>query len=217
MPTTPNMSLVQPTPSLTPGPTWAEMINTINDLIDAHDHTSGRGIRINQAGILINGDLTLNGFMLEEVKALVLDEYGSIPATSDTLKSIFVYAGDVYYRNASGQVVQLTSGGSLALPGTGAISWKQVTVYPYSIVAGDAQKILGIDCSSARVLTLPAASAGGGIYTGIKDYLKLSMTNPITLNAGVSDLIEGAASVSLANEAAAWNLISDGVSNWYFV
>jgi hypothetical protein len=62
MPTTPNMNLDLPTVSTTLGPAWATQLNEAIGVdgtgIDAHDHTSGKGVRIPPAGLDISGDLT---------------------------------------------------------------------------------------------------------------------------------------------------------------
>ena len=46
--TTTNMGLVLPTPGERLGPTWATDLNTALTLVDSHDHSSGKGIQINQ-------------------------------------------------------------------------------------------------------------------------------------------------------------------------
>lgn len=217
MPVTPNMDLDQPVPEATPGPEWAQKLNDIDDLIDRHDHTPGRGVPVTQAGISINDSFTLNGERLIDIYGLQMVE-AAVPAGSDLIRGIYVYQGDLWYKNPAGALVQITSGASLAVSGSGAISYKEIAApdYPYSIVAGDAQKVLGILTGSARTLNLPSASTGGGMFFKIKDISGLALLNPITLVPDGSDTVEGfGTSYELRGEEASWELISDGVSKWY--
>ena len=53
--------IVKSTVSVTPGPDWATNLNTSLDAIDAHDHTSNKGVRIVPSAININAALEFNG------------------------------------------------------------------------------------------------------------------------------------------------------------
>ena len=53
---TSNMVLTLPTPGVRLGPTWATDLNTAFISIDAHDHSSGKGVQINNAGITVNAN-----------------------------------------------------------------------------------------------------------------------------------------------------------------
>ena len=55
--TTTNMLLVLPTPGQQLGPTWATNLNTALELVDEHDHTSGKGKKIGVAALTIDADL----------------------------------------------------------------------------------------------------------------------------------------------------------------
>ena len=56
MPTLPNMSLITPTLGGDSG-TWDDKINAALGLVDAHDHTSGKGVAIVSAALNINADV----------------------------------------------------------------------------------------------------------------------------------------------------------------
>jgi hypothetical protein len=108
---TPNMVITKPTVSSTAGPTWAENLNTALDVIDAHDHSSGKGTQVTPAGININADVEFNDNKATEVKGVSFQTQGSQLTGAANLRTLYVYNGELYYRDASGNQVQLTSGG----------------------------------------------------------------------------------------------------------
>lgn len=115
--TTPNMNLTLPVVSQTPGPTWASEINADLSLLDAHDHTSGKGALVPVAGLDINADLSLATHALTDVtKAVLLDQ-----ASVATLNALYAVGGDLYWTDGGGIPVRITSGGSVFVGGTGNI------------------------------------------------------------------------------------------------
>lgn len=100
--------------------TWGGKINSNMTKIDAHTHVSGQGEQVPVAGILIDDDLSFNNtFGCTDLHAIT---FASIVALSDNEynKSLFVsngtgglINGELYWRNTSGNHVQLTSGNSL--------------------------------------------------------------------------------------------------------
>lgn len=115
MPTTPNMGLTEPTVSVTTGPQWATLLNALIDLIDAHDHSTGKGARVPAAGLNVNGDLAFNTHKATDLTGLVfaqvaITDNGALFAGSD---------GELYYRNGAGVLLQLTTGGQLNLAAAG--------------------------------------------------------------------------------------------------
>src|ERR1700690_2618566 len=107
--TTPNMGLVVPVPQSEQGPDYAtEISNDLTNVIDSHDHSSGRGVAITPAGINISSDLTYNANNLVQVRAVRytsqlsnLNEPGDVNAT-------FVDQGELCYIDGSGQLVPIT-------------------------------------------------------------------------------------------------------------
>lgn len=106
----PNMNLTIPDPQSTPGPTYAQELQTALEDIDAHDHTSGNGVRITPAAININASLDMNGYALTETDSVQLEN------RSEDISDLGVYAknGELFFLDASDNAVQLTSGGSIA-------------------------------------------------------------------------------------------------------
>jgi hypothetical protein len=121
MTTTTNMGLTQSTVGTTTGPDWAT--NAENNLLtlDAHDHTSGKGVQLTPSSLNINADLEFNLNSATELKNVVLDNAVHASASGDTNNSVYEYDGNLYWRNASGGSVQITSGTAVNTSG-GSIS-----------------------------------------------------------------------------------------------
>jgi hypothetical protein len=205
------MSLSLPTVSVTPGPTYATNNNTAFEVIDAHDHTSGKGVPVPSSGININATLEFNDNGASELRFLAFTA-GAAPAST---KAIYVNASnDLYYRNASGTAVQITDGASVASVGSGVIGYTAPSSWPYAVTTGDAQSIIGVDTSSARTLTLPAASNSMAFW--IKDRVGSAATNNITVTPNGADTIDTvAASWTINENFAARGFVSNGVSGWF--
>ncbi len=113
------MNLTLPTVGSTVGPTWATQINTALTTIEAHDHTSGKGNRITSSALNMNAATEMNSQNLTEIKGLLFDNNGS---TQTGTRSLWVFGNNLYYRNASSQNVQITSGSALNGSATGGFS-----------------------------------------------------------------------------------------------
>lgn len=110
MPTTSaNMGLSIPTLNSDPG-TWDTSLNASLALIDVHDHSSGRGVRIPTSGLGINADLTFAGFAATNLKAVAF----ATQTAYTTNNSLWVKTSDtdLYFRRG-GVDNRLTVGGVL--------------------------------------------------------------------------------------------------------
>jgi hypothetical protein len=110
---TPNMSLTQSDVGSTPGPTWASNVESNWTALDDHNHASGSGVQITPAGININADVEFNENQPKELKGVVLS---NTTASSDN-SAVYQSGGDLYWRNAGGVAVQVTSGGTVKTTG----------------------------------------------------------------------------------------------------
>jgi hypothetical protein len=210
------MVLVLPDVSATLGPDWAAKLNAALELVDLHDHSSDKGVPVTPSGLSINADLPFGGNRAKGLKMVVLAAQASALATADDRGSVQNIGGNLWWVNDAGAAVQLTSGSAVISAGSGAMAASAPGAYPYTVVAGDAQKVLLVDTSSARTLNLPAATTA--MYVVVKDAAGSAQANPITVAPNGTDLIDGAnAAVSLATAYGAWGFISDGVSKWYLV
>jgi hypothetical protein len=122
--TTP-MNLTYGTPGVggTAGPLWAQTLNDSLELIEAHDHTSGKGNPIVAASLDIDDDLPFNAHMATELDAARFVDSSLDPSTPVAANdlSIFVKNGNLYFQDGLGSAaaVQITSAGAVAgTPGT---------------------------------------------------------------------------------------------------
>lgn len=119
MPTLPNMSLILPTLGGDSG-TWDDKLNAALTLVDAHDHTSGKGISIKTAAISIDADLSFGGY---GATALGKAAFSAVTALSAGSKTLFVSSADneLYWRTNAGTNVKLTSGTTINVSLVGGI------------------------------------------------------------------------------------------------
>lgn len=120
---TPNMGLVQPAPLVTTGPAYATQQNSDLSLIDAHDHSSGKGVRISQTGIQFTGDLSFqNNTAYYGPTAMAYAQFNqqALPNVGTKVAAVAVdESGNLWFQNGSGTNVQLTSGSTIVSTGTG--------------------------------------------------------------------------------------------------
>jgi len=142
--TSPNMSLPIPQASIDAGPAWAQEVQNSLTIIDSHNHAPGSGVPINPAGLNINADLTMNQNDLTSVRSIRFFA-STIAATSPDLACIYSQGVDLYYNDAAGNKIQITSGGGVNsgagsinglpsgtasatyLPSPGTFRWQQAT------------------------------------------------------------------------------------------
>lgn len=117
---TANMGLTLPVVSTTLGPTWASELNAALEEVDAHDHTTGKGVRVPSAGLNINANVSWGDFSITSLGSADLTAQGSALASGS--RRIFAYNGELYYRDAAGNNVQITSAGTVNTAGSGNIS-----------------------------------------------------------------------------------------------
>src|SRR5216684_4213293 len=108
--TTPNMNLILPVPSGTPGPLYGSMQNTIFNLIDSHNHTQGQGLQIPTSGLNINADFSINNFNLTTLRSSRYTSQSSALSGSTDLGCVYVAGGDLWFNSGNGAQIQLTSG-----------------------------------------------------------------------------------------------------------
>ena len=109
-----NMNLPIPVTGVDPGPDYANNVNNSLNLVDAHDHSPGKGVQITPAGININVDLTMNGNNLTNSRALRLQTQGSTPSNPSDLQEMYSKGGDLYYIDGFGNNVRITQSGGIA-------------------------------------------------------------------------------------------------------
>lgn len=203
--TTANMLLDLPVVGTTAGPLWATMHNTALSTVDTHDHTTGKGTRVPTLGILINADLEFNGYDATELRSARFETQASV-AASDDVACCYVLSstGDLYYRNAAGTEIRLTSGGAVNASGLSANQYTgSAKVANYTILPADTATHFHFNSTGAtRTATLPSAAA---VAAG-RFYLIGSSTgaNGVIIAADGSNTINGAASITVRGWGAAY-------------
>lgn len=132
---TANMSLPVPVVGVELGPQYAIDINTCMDLIDSHDHSSGQGVKISQAGINISGDLELNSNNLTEIRTNRFDSQSAVLSLPTDLRCAYVVSDDLYFNDGLGNQIRITqSGGVAGTPGSisGLVAPASATYIPAS-------------------------------------------------------------------------------------
>lgn len=165
---TPNMNLVLPTASVTPGPTWAQELNDALTAVDSHDHTSGQGVAIPAAALNIDDNVDCGGNDLTNVRSVrLLSGSAALTGVLDN-GCVYEYGGDLYYNNSTGQPVQVTAGSAIAAAGTGSI---QGLTPPASVAYSGitktftfqqaANQAAGLDAGNVTIRKMDAASQPG--------------------------------------------------------
>lgn len=125
MTTYPNLGLTLPTRGVSGAGVWDDVLDGDIALIDAHDHSSGKGLRITPSAIDINADLPFSSlYAPTQLHRVSFSAIAAGALTGSHNKSLFVSdgtsglsAGELYWRNSSGNNVKLTSGNTLNVAG----------------------------------------------------------------------------------------------------
>lgn len=211
------MNMELPGVLVTLGPEWAEELNAALEVVDAHDHTSGKGKKIPVAGIDINANLN---FQNKKPYNLFSVQFQNVPTAltgASNANSVSTYNDDLYFTNGAGISVQITNGGSIVST-PASLETLAVTSINSNLIIGPADTFvfIAVDTTSSRTITLPLASSvsTGRIYV-VKDASGVCNDNPMTINVQGADTVDGDITLNLdSNYSATW-FISDGVASWY--
>lgn len=116
-----NMGLVIPGVGVTTGPQWASDINASLNIIDAHDHSAGRGVQVTPSGLNISSDLSIGGNNLTNIRAVRMGTQSGVLNGASDLGELYNNQGNLFYADGNGNQVQITLNGSVA-GATGSIS-----------------------------------------------------------------------------------------------
>jgi hypothetical protein len=164
------MNLTLPTVSQTPGPSWANQINSNLTVIDSHNHSPGNGASIPSAALNINADV---GFGTYSAVGLGSTQYVNQLASTAAC-AVYAFNGELYYNNSSAVPVQITSGGAVVGPsgnwtnlappaiagynvGTGTFSF-QSNALTFGTLQGASLKLQANTSSQPITLTASAAT-----------------------------------------------------------
>jgi hypothetical protein len=112
---TPNMSLQIPTVGTELGPNYAVDVNNSLITIDGHTHQPGSGVAITPGAININSDLAFNNNRGTLFKSVTFTPQSiAPPGITPDIAALQVSGVDLYYTDASGNVIRITQGGGVA-------------------------------------------------------------------------------------------------------
>jgi hypothetical protein len=133
--TSTNMLLPVPVVGSDLGPQYAIDINSCMALIDSHNHSTGSGVQITQAGISITGDFAFNGFNATLLKSSRYSAQGAVLSGASDLGCVYVVSNDMYFNDGLGNQIRMTqSGGVAGTPGSiaGLVAPASATYIPAS-------------------------------------------------------------------------------------
>ena len=221
--TTTNMLLVLPTPGEQLGPTWATTHNTAFNLIDEHDHTSGKGKKIGVAAITIDGDIDFKpgttAYPAANLSYLSFTNQSTLYANTLNFRLFSGGSdGELYWNDGADRQIQITSGGGVNASGVQAnrfaLRTSEVTG-TYTIVASDGKSVYLSNSGPAYALTLPVADSEAGRFYVVKDISGNAATNNITVTAQSTNSVDGVATYVIASNYGSATFVNRGNSiNW---
>jgi hypothetical protein len=217
--TSANMGLVIPVPQVRLGPVYATDLVTLINVIDAHDHSSGKGVQVGVNGLSIQADLSLNadgsvaGHNLTGARSLRMVQQAAVLSGTSDAGCVSNIGGDLYWNYSSSSTVRITAGGALNTAGLINNVWARTSVATnISIGASDAYTHYDVSTTGgARQITLPRANAAPGKFYV---FTVNSAANAVTFIPNAADGIDGgsvATNLTMPLVAKAeWILLSDG-------
>jgi hypothetical protein len=129
---TANMLLIKPT-ELGDSGVWASLLDSMFDLIDAHDHSTGKGVKVSMAnGVSVAADIPWNSagtfYAITGLKAI---DFQPQPQSAMTAfaGALFIDSAnnELSYRTTGGAIVRFTNGATFNFSAIGAIGGDYVS------------------------------------------------------------------------------------------
>jgi hypothetical protein len=181
--TLPNISIILPALGGDSG-TWDDELNAALTLLDGHDHSAGKGLRIKTAAIQIDAALSFGGFAITAAGQVAFTAVAALAAGS---KILFVNTADneLYWRTNGGTNVKLTLGASINTSLVGGFvgdyaavgaqaafddandqyTFKQQGTFPWAKVAIGGLKLLEFNTLTTNAISLLCPAALAASYT----------------------------------------------------
>ena len=219
---TPNMTLTIPTVgnAAVPdgGPGYATEINAAINLIDAHDHSSGKGLPVTQNGINITGALP---FQTNPATGLTYIGLTNQTAALSTTRTLYNVNGELYWTDGSGNQVAITAAGAVntgatgnlsGMDGSAAVTYSAITktftftqsaAFPAKVAHGDLLLYETV-AAAAQTITIKAPAGLANTFT-LTLPGALPATNALTQfsTAGVISFIAAPANTGLLQSTSA--------------
>lgn len=166
--TTTNMSMILPDVSVTVGPDWATLVNAALVLNDAHDHSSGKGIKVTPSGLNISSDLTFAQNNATNLRTARLYNNSSITLGVNDKTCLYSLNDELYYVDGAGNDIQVTIGGAINIGSTSALTLNDSS-FILQYFGDTSRKVkfsaASIPVSTTRTLTLADSGANDTIPT----------------------------------------------------
>lgn len=197
----PNMGLLISTIGVDSGLLWEQNLNASELILDGHNHIPGFGVQIPPAGLNINSALTFNNQPATNLQAAIFTAQASYSING----SIYFSGVDLYANDLSGNVIKVTSGGSVNATTSGISSGtataafvssvlvvNSATATPANIQAGSL--LVGNNTANSNfcALQVPAALAANYNfvlppgYPGATSFLQMDTSGNVTGSINVS-------------------------------
>ncbi len=168
----PNMNLPVPTIGVEPGAQYAQDVNNSLSIIDGHTHNLGSGVQITPSGLNINASLPMNNNILAGPASVQFTVQTSDPSTGG---SVYVKGVDLYYEDVSGNVVQITSAGTVNATSSGISSGTATASFVGGVLVVDSASntpgniqagsiLIGNNVPASNFVTLQASNSLGSNY-----------------------------------------------------
>lgn len=142
---------------------WDSPLNSNFNLLDLHDHSSGKGARVPTSGLNLNADVEFNGYRASELRALVFNSASSEASVQSY--SLYTVSGELYYKKAGTAPVQITNAGAVNAATTGGFGtgYSGVAIAVYD--SSNARYIFKASVDNDTSFDNHARIAGSAVHT----------------------------------------------------
>lgn len=116
--------IVEPTVLVTPGPDYAEEVNTSLQAIDNHNHSPNNGLQVPfggiNSGVLVTDTTDFGNNYVSNVKAVSLADQSADPGPINIYTKQISAISELFWEDSNGAVTQITSNGHIQPNGSGS-------------------------------------------------------------------------------------------------
>jgi hypothetical protein len=202
MSTTENMLLDLPIVEETLSPDWATMLNEALEKIDAHDHTSNKGLSIPASAIDIEVDLSFKNNSLLDVESIELKN-NSTQISTDS--SLYEFNDELYFNDGNGNCVKLTEAGSINVAAAGGINGDYGGAEPATVSFSKSTNIYDFKKDSGTYSCIQVENV---IYNSTPSFTDLTISNELLVKNDLKLESPGAGTKTISLSAPT-GLVSD--------
>jgi hypothetical protein len=189
--TTTNMGLTLNVVGITQDPIWSNNINGDWSIIDAHDHSVGKGAQVTPAGLNINSDLSFNFNNVTSIRSWQGQNQTAFLALPTDINCGYFVNGNFTINNSSGTPVQITSGAGLNIASLGTIGGDFGGLNPAAVTYSNVTKNFAFTQSPNTPASLSVNSVAFGYPSASPQFVTLGApatvsSYTITLPAAVA-------------------------------